>query len=137
MDAAAVIHRLAFDAQLPWLAGRYTPDEDRAFFRDHVFADCVVWGAFDPGLIAFIAFREGWIDHLYVAPDRQNQGAGDALLRIAKAAWPSLSLWTFERNAVARRFYETRDFVTAETTDGSRNDEHEPDVRYLWQRSKI
>jgi putative acetyltransferase len=136
MDQAALIHRTAFDERLPGLAGLHTPAADRAFFRDRVFVDCEVWGAFDEDLIAFIAFREGWIDQFYVLPQRQGEGAGGALLQIAKASWPVLSLWTFQRNAAARLFCEKRGFVAVEETDGGRNEEREPDVLYRWQASK-
>ena len=30
------------------------------------------------------------------------------------------------------RFYEARGFVASEFNDGSRNEEREPDVRYVW-----
>ena len=63
MDAAARIHRAAFDDRLPWLSGLHTPDEDRWYFRERGFAECEVWGANDDAtLIGFIAFREGWIE---------------------------------------------------------------------------
>jgi putative acetyltransferase len=133
MDQAALIHRTAFDARLPWLAGLHTPAADRAFFRERVFVDCEVWGAFDEDLIGFIAFRDGWIDQFYVLPQRQRQGAGGALLRIAKASRSVLSLWTFQRNAAARLFYEKRGFLAVEETDGGRNEEREPDVLYRWR----
>ncbi len=132
MDAASVVHRRSFDERLPWLAGLHTPDEDRAYFRELVFAACEVWGASDAALVGFIAFREDWIDQLYVLPHRQNQGVGTALLGIARAAWPRLSLWTFQRNAPARRFYEANGFVVVEETDGGGNEEREPDVLYRW-----
>jgi putative acetyltransferase len=133
MDQAALIHRRAFDERLPWLAGLHTPAADRAFFRDRVFVDCEVWGAFDEDLVGFIAFREGWIDQFYVLPERQRQGAGGVLLQIAKESWSVLSLWTFQRNAAARLFYEKRGFVAVEETDGGRNEEREPDVLYRWR----
>ncbi len=126
----ALVHRKAFDERLPWLAGRYSPKEDRIFFRDRVFATCEVWGAIEDAVIGFIAFREGRIDHLYVLPNQQNQGAGRALLGIAKAASPGLLLWTFQRNASARRFYEKHGFVAIKETDGTGNAEREPDVLY-------
>jgi hypothetical protein len=48
--------------------------------------------------------------------------------------WASgLQLWTFQRNTAARRFYGRLGFVAVEQTDGSRNEEDEPDVRYRWQ----
>ena len=134
MDQAALVHREAFDDRLPWLAGLHTPSEDRAFYRDQIFARCEVWGAVDDGLIGFIAFRDGWIDQFYVMPARQGQGVGEALLTVAKTAFPELRLWTFQRNAPARRFYENRGFIALKQTDGSRNEEREPDILYRWQR---
>ncbi len=100
----AAVHRTSFDQRLPWLAGRHTPDEDRTYFRDRVFAECEVWGAGGDALIGFIAFRPGWIDQLYVLPHRQREGVGHGLLRIAQAASPSLLLWMFQRNTPACRF---------------------------------
>jgi GNAT superfamily N-acetyltransferase len=136
MDAAALVHRASFDARLPWLAGRHSPEEDRAYFRDRVFADCTVWGAFDDGrLVGFIAFRKDWIDQLYVAPFAQRRGIGKSLLGIAKAAHLNLSLWTFQRNEHARSFYEANGFLPVEITDGSRNEEQEPDILYRWRRA--
>src|SRR5207245_2597159 len=32
MDAASIVHRMAFDDRLPWLAGIHTPEEDRRYF---------------------------------------------------------------------------------------------------------
>ncbi len=132
VDAVAGVHRTAFDARLPWLAGLHSPAEDRWFFRERVFTDCAVWGALDATVVGFIAFREGWIDQLYVLPRWQGQGVGQALLKIAKKTWPSLDLWTFQRNVEARRFYERQGFIAIDQTDGSRNEEHEPDVLYRW-----
>jgi ribosomal protein S18 acetylase RimI-like enzyme len=133
MDAAAPIHRAAFDRALPWLAGLHTPAEDRRFFREHVFKSCEIWGAFDAtALIGMIAFREGWIDQLYVKPQAQRQGVGTQLLRVAKRSCASIRLWTFQRNLAARRFYEGRHFVLVEETDGAGNEEKEPDALYLW-----
>jgi GNAT superfamily N-acetyltransferase len=135
MDAAARIHRTAFDDRLPWLSGLHTPDEDRAWFRGHVFETCQVWGAWnDLALAGMMAFREGWIDQLYVLPDAQGQGLGSALLDLAKSAFADLRLWTFQRNAGARRFYDFHGFQAVEFTDGQRNDEKEPDVLYRWAR---
>jgi putative acetyltransferase len=134
MDRVAVIHRAAFDERLPWLRGLHTPEEDRAFYRGLVFTQCAVWGAGADDIVGFIAFREGWVEQFYVLPGYQGQGVGQRLLDVAKAAWPSLLLWTFQRNAGARRFYERRGFVVVEETDGGGNEEREPDVLYSWRR---
>ena len=132
VDRVAAIHRAAFDERCPWLAGRHTPAEDRAFFGDRVFQDCAVWGAVEDEVVGFVAFREGWVDQLHVLPGWQRRGLGGALLAVAQATWPRLRLWTFGRNEAARRFYEARGFVALEETDGSGNEEREPDVLYGW-----
>jgi GNAT superfamily N-acetyltransferase len=135
MDAAARVHRTAFDHALPWLNGLHTSDEDRWFYRERVFTGCQVHGAFEGGALAgIIAFRSDWIDQLYVLPEVQGRGVGSELLQFAKRAFDCLQLWTFQRNLGARRFYEARGFVLVEETDGARNEEKEPDARYLWAR---
>lgn len=135
MDAAARIHRIAFDRALPALAGLHTPEEDRSFFRERVFAECELWGAFGGGgMIGMIAFRKDWIDQLYVLPEAQGQGIGSSLLQRAQTSVERLQLWTFQRNVPARRFYEARGFTLVRETDGSGNEEKEPDALYLWTR---
>jgi putative acetyltransferase len=134
MDSAAVVHRMSFDQALPTLVGLHTPDEDRWFFKEQVFTACQIWGCFEETvLVGFIAFREGWIDQLYVLPPWQGQGIGAALLQIAQSRSDCLSLWTFQRNRNARRFYEKHGFVLVKVTDGARNEEKEPDAMYSWQ----
>ena len=135
MDAAARVVRTAFDQALPSLAGLHTPEEDQWFFRERVFETCEVWGAFDGAAMrGIIAFREGWIDQLYVLPTAQRRGVGKDLLQVAQNAFDRLQLWTFQRNASARRFYEGRGFALIQQTDGARNEEKEPDALYLWTR---
>lgn len=135
MDAAARVHRAAFDAALPWIAGLHTPAEDRWFYRERMFRACTLWGVFDNATLSgMIAFRENWIDQLYVLPMSQRRGVGSQLLGMAKQAFPTLQLWTFQRNSLARRFYERNGFTLAEETDGARNEEKEPDARYVWAR---
>lgn len=135
MDTVAAVHRASFDERLPWLAGLHTPEEDRAYFRNVVFEECEVWGTLEGSMLTgFIAFRAGWIDQLYVLPAHQGRGLGRALLTVAQECFPELSLWTFQRNESARRFYERQGFVAAEWTDGARNEEREPDIRYIWRR---
>jgi putative acetyltransferase len=135
MDTAAAVHRVSFDRALPWLARLHTPAEDRAFYRDQVFKSCEVWGAERQSkLVGIIAFRQDWIDQLYVLPDAQGHGVGSDLLEVAQGAFPLLNLWTFQRNLRARRFYEANGFVVVRETDGADNEEKEPDVLYRWTR---
>ncbi len=133
MDRAAAVHRVSFDHALPTLAGLHAPEGVRWFFKERIFTTCQVWGYFDDEeMLGIIAFREGWIDQLYVLPSSQGRGIGTALLAIAQSRFPFLSLWTFQRNAAARRFYERHGFAPVEETDGSCNMEKQPDVLYRW-----
>ena len=135
MDVAAQVHRIAFDEALPWLTGRHTPQEDRWFFRKRLFMTSQLWGAFDGAqMTGIIAFRDDWVDQLYVLPSWQQREIGTRLLQIAQRALPRLYLWTFQGNVRARRFYERRGFLLVEETDGARNEEKEPDALYFWTR---
>jgi GNAT superfamily N-acetyltransferase len=135
MSAAARVLRTAFDHALPSLAGLHTPQEDQWFFRERVFKTSEIWGAFDgAAMTGMLAFREDWIDQLYVLPKAQRRGIGTELLQVAQSCFDRLHLWTFQRNVPARRFYETKGFVLVQETDGTRNEEKEPDALYLWTR---
>jgi len=135
MDEAARVLRRSFDERLPSLAGLHTPAEDRSYFRDQLFKESEMWGAFDEQLVGFIAFADKWIEQLYILPDRQGQGIGKALLGIAKEKFPTLKLWTFQQNYLAKRFYEKNGFVPIEETDGLSNESKAPDVLYEWTTS--
>src|SRR4051812_14471497 len=75
------------------------------------FEDAELWGAFGGGgMLGFIAFRVGWIDQLWVHPDRRRIGVGSALLMVAKESWPALKVLAREGDAIAARFYENRGF---------------------------
>jgi putative acetyltransferase len=135
-DAVADLFRLSLRTAMWFLQDRHTAEEDRAFFRDRVFATCEVWVAERDGeLTGLCAFRDGWVDHLYVHPARLRSGIGAALLRKAKDANERLQLWAFQRNENALRFYESQGFRLVTTTDGRDNEEREPDALYAWERS--
>ncbi len=72
------------------------------------------------------------MDHLYVDPDSQGKGLGSALLAKAQGTNQRLSLWTFQKNKRARKFYEAKGFRPVKFTDGA-NEEKEPDVLYTWE----
>jgi GNAT superfamily N-acetyltransferase len=87
-------------------------------------------------LVGIIGFREGWIDQLYVSLSSQGRGIGTALLQIAKSRFRSLSLWTLQRNGKARQFYERHGFTLIKETDGSANEEKEPEVLDSWSSDR-
>jgi GNAT superfamily N-acetyltransferase len=123
---------------MPWLPVVHSFEETVRFFGDFVIPNQIVWVAeVEDGVVGFLAIEGAFVEHLYIAPAHQGVGIGDALLRKAKELRPEgLKLWTFERNPRARKFYENRGFVAREFTDGSRNEERTPDVRYDWNPVK-
>src|SRR5262245_50629811 len=107
-EAVARLFRAVRRAHLPYLPALHTPAEDLWFFRIRVLVTCEVWvaGALD----GFIAFRDGWVDHLYVRSEQQGRGLGSALLAQAMRANAQLRLWAFQKNTTAIRFYGARGF---------------------------
>lgn len=134
-SAAAAIHRRAVATIPGYPVDLHSADEFVAFYRTTVLADCAVWGAFEDGLLqGHIAFRSGWIDHLYVYPHAHGRHIGSGLLDLAKARQSELRLRTFQANAGARRFYERHGFGIESMTDGDANEEKMPDICYIWRR---
>jgi GNAT superfamily N-acetyltransferase len=113
----------------------HTDDEVRAWVRDDLIATQETWVATDGGeVVALLALTPGWVEQLYVRPDRLGRGIGRRLLDHAKERAPGgLRLFTFQVNDRARRFYERNGFVAEWLGDGSANEEGQPDVRYAWQ----
>lgn len=136
-DAAMIarILRASRLAAMPWLPHPYTPGQDLAFVAGHMLPGAETWVATGTdGVQGFVSRRGKWIEHLYVDPGRRGRGIGSALLRAAMDGRDSLALWVFQRNAPARAFYEHRGFRAVAFTDGTGNEEQEPDARYAWCR---
>jgi putative acetyltransferase len=135
MDAVARLHRHVRKTCLPYLPELHTPEQDLAFFGEHVFPASTIWLAEDEGrLIGFAVLKQDWLDHLYVDPAWHGRGIGLALLTAVREDAEELNLWTFQANGQARRFYERHGFRLVELTDGSGNEERTPDVHYRWTR---
>jgi GNAT superfamily N-acetyltransferase len=74
------------------------------------------------------------LDHLYVEPEAFGTGVADALFEHAQTRRPNgFTLWVFQQNARARRFYERHGCVAIELTDGAHNEERTPDALYEWR----
>jgi putative acetyltransferase len=132
----AMVLRATRKHSLPYLPDLHTAAEDFNFISNRVFGTDTVFVALEgqKRIVGFIAFREGWVNHLYVLPDFQQLGIGGQLLEKAKKEWPTLNLWTFERNSASRRFYEKHGFSIVKRTDGTENEEREPDILFRWNR---
>jgi len=119
---------------MPWLISPHDEAATRWWMEHVVLATQRVWTAhLGDQLVGFAAVHGRWLEQLYVDPVSQGRGAGRALLEAAKQASPGgLRLHVFTRNVRARRFYQFAGFVLVEQSDGSTNDEHEPDCTYTW-----
>lgn len=134
-DAIASLYRRTAEREWSFLYP-HTPAEDRALFARAV-ARSTVWVAVEDGaIVGFLAVRPGWIDHLYVAPERQGRGIGQRLLGRALKGRRRVRLWTFQVNARSRAFYRRQGFREVECTDGAANEEKEPDVLLEWRRPR-
>lgn len=133
-DRVADVYLASFRAALPTVTHGHTDEEIRHYIGNLIRRGADAWVAVDGGHIVGMMFlKVGWVDQLYLEPDRLGEGIGRQLLELAKErSSGALQLWTFQVNDRARRFYERNGFVVAELTDGSTNEEHEPDVRYIW-----
>jgi GNAT superfamily N-acetyltransferase len=115
----------------------HTDDEVREWVRTRLVPLMETWVAADggtpPRVVGFATVEPGWLEQLYVDPDRLGEGIGRALLDHAKRRQPDgLLLWTFQVNHRARRFYERNGFEIVRFGDESNNEEHQPDVQYAW-----
>jgi len=134
-DATATMYLAARHAMLPGLRDPHTEAETRAWMRDTVFTRYSVRLAeAGPEIVGFAARDGAWLMQLYLKPGWTGRGIGANLLREmladAKFVTPVLRLYTFARNDGARRFYERHGFTAVAFSDGSGNQEGEPDVRY-------
>lgn len=140
-DAGAIadIHTAARREAMPWLAVVHTDEETRDWVANVVLPDQEVWVAeIDGEVVGYASIDGAELNDLYVRPGFQGRGIGTALMAKVRELSPGeLSLWTFQRNTAARRFYERHGFAPLELTDGSGNEEREPDVRYRWVRAAI
>jgi GNAT superfamily N-acetyltransferase len=129
----------SFRDALPSLPKIHSDEETLRWISDTLIPTSVVWVAkSDGGLIGFFALKGEELEHLYIHPEHFRRGAGSRLLAKARALSPErLHLFTFQRNSRARAFYETHGFVASEFNDGSRNEEDEPDVKYVWTRVPV
>lgn len=115
-----------------WMPRVHTRQDVVAFYQDFVFRKREVWVAGDP-VTGFLGLdpERGEVTTLYVATP--GCGIGKALLDHAKLGRASLTLWTFQTNDGARRFYAREGFREVAFTDGE-NEERLPDVQLRWDR---
>jgi ribosomal protein S18 acetylase RimI-like enzyme len=133
VDAIAEVYEHSFGT-LSFLPTLHTPEEHRAWFG-RVVDEREVWVWEEGGaIVGFMVLGDATLDYLYVAPERTGRGIGSALLDHAKERRPGgFSLWTFQQNEGARRFYERHGLRVIRLTDGEGNEEKTPDALYEWR----
>ena len=143
--AAADVWLRSFAAALPTVVSPRSGDDVRAYFREVVVPLRETWVAEatdlcgsgrgrGPAIVGVMVLRDEELSQLYLDPEWRGRGLGDRFVGLAKERSPQgLSLWTFQVNTPAHRFYERHGFVAVERTDGRDNEEREPDVRYVWR----
>lgn len=138
-DAVTQLWRRAREVSLPAFQRTkgYSFEMDCAYFRDHLLPNNQVWVAVDGSYpVAFMAIKDDFIDHLYVAPNFWRMGIGRALLTHARMLSPQrLRLFTLQINTNARTFYEKNGFTILKL-GVSPPPENEPDVEYIWLNTR-
>ena len=136
LEATVEVWRASRVRAFAWLRPQqlHTLEEDRAFFARVLARECEVWLAERAGQIeGLLCLRGELVAQLFVGPEAQGAGIGSALLALAKQRSPrGLRLFTFQRNAPARGFYERRGFRLLRC-GVSPPPENEPDVLYVWR----
>ncbi|WP_420490390.1 GNAT family N-acetyltransferase [Neobacillus niacini] len=88
----------------------------------------------DEKVVGIIAYNKKEISQLYIHIDYQGIGIGQKLLARAKEqSTGRLTLFTFEVNKKAQRFYEKHGFKIV--GKGYENEEGLPDILYEWKHT--
>lgn len=114
-----------------WMPRIHPPEDVVRYHRDVVLPERDVYVAEVSGTVdGFLALDKAMISALYVA--RPGLGLGRALLDQAKRERPDgLTLWVFQDNLGARRFYARERFAEIRRTAGD-NEEGLPDLLLGW-----
>jgi ribosomal protein S18 acetylase RimI-like enzyme len=135
LERVVGVWRRSREAAQPWLEERmkHSHADDLRHFGQVVARQNRVWiAAENDEPVGLLALAGEHVDQLYVEPAAQGRGIGTALLEKARELSPhGLTLFTHQRNARARIFYERRGF-RAIAFGSSPPPENEPDVKYSW-----
>jgi len=120
---------------LPYLRRVHSDEDVRDWVAAVRLAKGETWVAREAGrILGFLCLDGEDLDQLYLLPGLFRRGIGSLLLAKAKERSPErLILFTFQRNAAARAFYERHGFRLVDLNDGERNEEGEPDAFYEWR----
>lgn len=107
--------------------------ENHLYFLNHILPEeyQIDLALMDDKVVGMIAYNEREISQLYIHIDYQGIGIGQILLaKVKEQSSGRLTLYTFEVNEKAQRFYEKNGFTIIGR--GHENEENLPDIQYEW-----
>lgn len=107
--------------------------ESHLYFLNHILPEQnqIDLAVIEDTVVGMIAYNEREINQLYIHIEYQGLGIGQTLLEKAKKqSIGRLTLYTFEVNQNAQRFYEKNGFKIIGR--GHENEENLPDIQYEW-----
>ena len=133
-DEIAALYIASRQDALAYLPALYSDAEIRRWVSEVMLKRGEVWtGRLNGRIVGFFSLVDANLEQLYLLPGFYRRGIGSRLLDKAKTLSSGrLRLFTFQRNSRARAFYEARAFKVIDSSDGSRNEEREPDCLYEW-----
>ncbi|SMO93394.1 GNAT family N-acetyltransferase [Ruegeria faecimaris] len=136
-DAGAtgkILHGFACENE--WMPELHSCAETIAFCGVMIDRDWITVAENEDGVVGFLALNGSEVHSLYLRASARNQGIGQRLLDQAKSGRQKLSLFAFQANHGARRFYERNGFAEIARGDGADNDENLPDIKFVWNRER-
>lgn len=138
MPEVARLFRISRESELPYLPILHTPEEDLEYFSGVMFPNKTIDLLKDKDkLLGFACADADWIHHLYLLPEAIGKGYGAKLLKSARTYRSRMKLWVFKKNERAIKFFEKHGFHRIKETDGSENEENEPDILMHWPEVKV
>jgi ribosomal protein S18 acetylase RimI-like enzyme len=107
--------------------------EDHVYFLNHILPEQfqIELVLIDEKVVGMIAYNESEINQLYIHIDYQGIGIGQTLInKVKDKSSGKLTLYTFEVNEIAQRFYEKHGFKVIGR--GHENEENLSDIQYEW-----
>ncbi|SMR70732.1 Ribosomal protein S18 acetylase RimI [Aliiroseovarius halocynthiae] len=135
-DVPAIANILTgWNAATPWMPRVHSRASEKGFAQMLVDNGWTLVARDGPRVLGFLSRDKRKVHALYIAHHARGQGVGKVLLDHAKQASDALSLYTFQNNSDAQRFYLREGFNEIFRTDGAGNDEGLPDICYEWRRA--
>ena len=134
-DAGAVGAILSgFIDETDWMPRIHTRAEDLSFAGTMIERGWVRVAERQGEVVGFAARDDDVVHALYVSSNARRLGCGTAMLHDMQSRADRLDLWTFQANTGAHVFYKSNGFREIARTNGARNDEKLPDIRFVWER---